>query len=138
VARQNTRRLSDRETIVLGVVCMALAAGLCLSLSICFGREPTEQAQAIRGKMSAAAANAIAVSSRPDGTPAAEGVDARPTQMNMLVADLGRAEMDLRRRRGIAMVLSMAVATAIFLGLRAVRARLGGRARVGLRERGGA
>ena len=134
---QKARRLDGPETMVLGAVCMALATGLCLALFVGLGSGPTERAQRIRRKMSLIAADATASALRRDGPSTDDRATTRPAHMNALLADLGLAEMDLRMKRGIAMILSMVVSMGLFLGLRALRSKPVGPA-VRFGERGAA
>jgi hypothetical protein len=102
---------------------MALATGMCLALSVWLSSGPNEEAQRIRRRMAVFSADAVGVMTARGGTPERDVATTRPARMNALVADLGRAEMDLRLKRGVAMLVSMAVGMAMFIGLRALRTR---------------
>jgi hypothetical protein len=102
---------------------MLLSAGVFLALSLGLGSDGVTEVERVKRKMST-----IAASSMPRIAPGGRLSDldlaaTRPAQMGSLVADMGRAEMDLRMRRGIAMILSMVIGVGIFIVLRALRSR---------------
>ena len=121
MTRLPKRKMSDKETLILGAVCMSLSTALFLTLTLAFSREATEHVQAVKTEMTVLArTSTAAVQGRSSAGAASAAV---PARMQALVADRGSAEMELRYRRGIAMVVSMVAGMGIFLAMRELRTR---------------
>lgn len=113
----------DRQILVVGALCMLLSSGLCLALFLAVGRAGTDRMARIRTEMSLL---------RPPDTRSPAGADTpstedlardRPAQIDLLVAEMNRTEMDLRLWRGISMFVSMAVGIGLFVIFRALQRR---------------